>query len=370
MPDAPREPGPDSIHRIAHFLPGLEGVFADGEVSEIMINGPGGAWVERGGSCEWVAAPELTARRLESAAVRIARPLRQDISAERPIVDARLPDGSRVAIAVPPVAPTATITIRRFGRRQFSAETLAAAGSLPREVLAEVGEGLRRGRNVLVSGGTGSGKTTMLGAFLGLVPRRERVLVIEDVAELQADLPNLVRFEAAGVTIRELVRHALRHRPDRIVVGEVRGGEASDLLDALSTGHGGSLSTIHANGAVLALTRLAVCVLQGCSEGQSMESICQRVVHAVDFVVHVERDAEGRRGVVEAVEVEGYDLRSAAFSARRLWPPPGCAVGPVGAREGGEEPIARLEVEERAAERRLALGRGGAELRPEERRAG
>ncbi len=308
-----------SVARLAPFLPGLEEVLLDANVSEVMINGPGGAWVEAEGQIRWVDAAKLTARSLSSAALQIVRPLRSELSREKPLADARLEDGSRVAVAIPPAARHTTITIRRFGRRQFSADDLVRMGSLPPGVHGAVKTALGERRNILVSGGTGSGKTTLLSAFCALVPDTDRVLVIEDTMELRIPALNCVRFEAAkGASIRDLVRHALRHRPDRIIVGEVRGGEASDLLDALSTGHGGSMSTIHANSAQGALSRLAVCVLQGADAGQSYQVVCHRVCEAVDLVVQVAR-IDGWRGVVEAIEVEGYDPGSDAWRCRSLW---------------------------------------------------
>ena len=226
------------------FLPGLESVLEDEDVSEIMINGPGNVWVERLGEIREHPAPGLDGAALDRAAIQIARPLGLD-PASSPILDARLDDGSRVAICVPPAAPHVAITIRRFGKRSFSPEDLVRFGSLPQEVLDEARAALLERRNILVSGGTGSGKTTLLNALVELLPADDRIVSIEDTLELRIDRKNCVRFEARGidsksVTIRDLVRHALRHRPDHIVVGEVRGGEAADLLQALNTGHSGS----------------------------------------------------------------------------------------------------------------------------------
>ena len=166
----------------------------------------------------------------------------------RPILDARLGDGSRVAICVPPASPHLAITVRRFGTRSFSAAQLVAQGALPAHIRDEAERVLHTRRNILLSGGTGSGKTTLLKALIALIPDDERIVAIEDTLELRIDSPNCVRFEARGLqqgalTIRNLVRHALRHRPDHIVVDDVRGGEAADLLQALNTGHGGSPAT-------------------------------------------------------------------------------------------------------------------------------
>ena len=235
------------IGHLKPFLPGLETLLEDPEVSEIMINGPGNVWIERGGRLEPHEAPGLTAAWLHRAAIHIARPLGLDPAA-RPILDARLEDGSRVAICTPPASPEVAITIRRFGGRAFSAQDLVRMGSLPETVLGAARSALLARRNILVSGGTGSGKTTLLNALIELLPEDERIVAIEDTLELRIDRANCLRFEAGAVgtetpvSIRDLVRHALRHRPDHIVVGEVRGGEAADLLQALNTGHGGSLT--------------------------------------------------------------------------------------------------------------------------------
>ena len=218
------------------FLPGLEPLLEDAEVSEIMINGPGNVWIEARGRLTAHAAPGLDESALLRAAIHIARPLGLD-PATTPIIDARLDDGSRVAICVPPASPHVAITIRRFGKRTFSAADLVEQKALPENVLEAAAQVLMTRRNILVSGGTGSGKTTLLNALIELLPVEERIVAIEDTLELRIDHSNCVRFEARGlqegaVTIRDLVRHALRHRPDHIVVGEVRGGEAADLLQA------------------------------------------------------------------------------------------------------------------------------------------
>ena len=315
-----------ALDRVMSLLPEVvREAFQDETVSELMINGPGKYFVERdGGQPVEVAAPGLTAEDIYAAAIHIARPLGLEAGEKVPIVDARLDDGSRVAIALPPVVQHAAITIRRFGGRQFSAEDLVAAGSLPAAVYAEAAEHLRARRNILIAGGTGSGKTTLLQALAGVIPDDERILVIEDTTEIQLKATNLLQMEAreltgSGLSIRDLVRASLRHRPDRLILGEVRGGEAADLIQALNTGHGGSLSTIHSNDAESALVRLASCALQG-SEGISWPVLCMQVAQAIDFVVHVER-RDGRRGVSSAVHV----LRALGdgWETRRFWPRPG-----------------------------------------------
>ena len=310
------------IGHLRPFLPGLEAVLEDPEVSELMINGPGNVWVERGGELEPIEAPALTAAALYRAAIHIARPLGLDPAA-RPILDARLDDGSRVAICTPPASPHVAMTIRRFGGRAFSAEDLVGQGALPETVFRAARDALHSRRNILVSGGTGSGKTTLLNALIELLPEEERIVAIEDTLELRIDRANCLRFEAgaagseAPVSIRDLVRHALRHRPDHIVVGEVRGGEAADLLQALNTGHGGSLTTVHANNARSALSRLASCAMQA-GGALPWEVTCRGVVDGISLVLHMARQ-RGRRFVEEALRVRGYDATANRWLTEPIW---------------------------------------------------
>jgi pilus assembly protein CpaF len=235
------------------------------------------------------------------------------VSEEQPILDARLPDGSRVAAVFPPcsVAGT-TLTIRKFQTRFFTAEELVRIGTMTPEVLSTLREAIGAGQNVLISGGTSTGKTTILNALATFLPADERIVVVEDTAELNLEHANLVRFEARreqpqspAVTIRDLLRATLRHRPDRIIVGEVRGGEAFDLLQALNTGHAGSLSTIHANSAPQALARLASCALQGGID-LPYQALRQQIADAIPFVLHLARQ-DRRRVVQELMRIRRYD---------------------------------------------------------------
>ena len=304
------------IEHLRPFLPGLEQVLADPSISEIMINGPHVVWIERDGRLVTHPAPDLDGAALLRAAIQICRPLSLD-PAKTPTIDARLADGSRVAVCVPPASPHVTITIRRFGNRTFSADDLVKMGSLPPELLVEIRETLESRHNILVSGGTGSGKTTLLNALIALLPQAERIVTIEDTLELRVDHGNTIRFEAGGredspVKIRDLVKHALRHRPDHIVVGEVRGGEAADLLQALNTGHGGSLTTVHANNCEGALQRLASCAMM--AEGAlPWEAVCRNVVDGISMVVHMTR-RDGRRYVEDAISVGSYSLDMKRFT--------------------------------------------------------
>ena len=303
--------GPNRIEDLKLFLPGVEQALEDPEVTEIMINGPHQLWIERRGCLTSLTAPELDAQVLDRAAIQIARPLQLD-PVRAPLIDARLDDGSRVAISSPPASPHTSITIRRFGDRHFSARDLVNQEALPADLLEQIESVLASRQNILISGGTGSGKTTMLNALIELLPADERIITIEDTLELRVTQPNHLRFEARSlekdaVTIRDLVRHALRHRPDHLVLGEVRGREAADLLQALNTGHGGSLTTIHANSAESALARIASCAMQD-GGGLPWEIICRSVVDALAMVLHMARRG-GRRYVEDAIFIDGYDSK-------------------------------------------------------------
>lgn len=316
------------LDAVARLPPALRVLFEDARITEICINGSQGVFFERGGKMHRFTGGTLGAREAEAAALAIARPLGYGADAAEPIVDVRLADGSRVAIASPPVAPEHCITVRR-AKRRLTLEDLLKAGALGAAEAEAATRAIRERRNVLISGATGSGKTTLLQALADGFDERERVVVIEDTRELALQAPNCVRLEARrgepAVTIRELVRHALRHRPDRIVVGEVRGPEARDLLAALNTGHGGSLTTLHAHSAERAPRRLAAMAQE--ADGQMpWEALCAQVAEAIDVVVQVERDhASGRRRVVACRELEGYDRGRDAW----LWGADRAAARPV-----------------------------------------
>lgn len=311
-----------SLTDLKPFLPGLEEVFDDEEVSELMINGPGQVFVERRGRLTPLEAPRLDDEAIARAAIQIARPLERDPVTEA-VIDARLEDGSRVAICSPPASPTAVITVRRFGGRAYTITELEEMGSLPAAVADETAAILRKDGNLLIAGGTGSGKTTLLNALASLLPAADRIVSIEDTLELQLRRSNCVRFEArglsGGVTIRDLVRHSLRHRPDHIVVGEVRGAEAADLLQALNTGHGGSLATVHANNATSALSRLASCAMQA-SDALPWSVVCRGVVDGIEAVIHQTRTPEGERKVAGMVRVKDYDVRDNRWVVEEIWP--------------------------------------------------
>jgi pilus assembly protein CpaF len=302
-----------SFDVILPFLRPIAHLIEDPEVSEIMVNGSRRIFVERQGLVREVSDVQLDERNLRVAVKNIARALGDDVSEEKPILDSRLPDGSRVAAVFPPCSlGGTTLTIRKFQTRFFTAEELVRIGTMTPAVLATLQAAIAAGKNVLISGGTSTGKTTLLNALATFLPADDRVVLIEDTAELQLDRRNLVRFEArreqAGlpaVTIRDLLRATLRHRPDRIIVGEVRGGEAFDLLQALNTGHAGTLSTIHANGADQALARFASCVVQSGVE-LPYQAVRYQIADAIDLVLYLAR-RHGTRVVDELIHVGRYD---------------------------------------------------------------
>jgi pilus assembly protein CpaF len=289
----------------------LEDLLADPTVEEVMVNGPSQVYVERHGRIEPVKVAFADEEELRNAIERILAPLGRRIDELSPMVDARLADGSRVNAVIPPLAIDGpTLSIRRFGAGRPGPRELIELGTLDEAQLARLEQAVAAKRSILVSGGTGSGKTTLLNALSGFVAADERLVTIEDAAELRLQRRHVVRLESrpAGVegrgevTIRDLLRNALRMRPDRIVIGEVRGAEALDLLTALNTGHRGALSTVHANSPADALVRLETLALMA-GLGLPHEAIAGQVRRGIDLVVHVERLPGGARRVTEIAEV-------------------------------------------------------------------
>ena len=311
---------------ILPFLRPIAHLVLDPDITEVMVNGSKRVFVERDGVVLEVDDIIVDERNLKVAVKNIARALGDDVSEDKPILDSRLPDGSRVAAVIPPCSiGGTTLTIRKFQSRFFTVEELVRIGTIPSTVLGPIQSAIQQRRNILISGGTSTGKTTLLNAFTAFLPQNDRVIVIEDTAELQIDMVNLVRFEArreqtstAAVTIRELLRATLRHRPDRIVLGEVRGGEAFDLLQALNTGHAGTLSTIHANSAEQALARFASCVVQS-GVDLPYQAVRQQIGSAIDFVLNLERE-KGLRRVCELLRVISYDAASDSYRVEALFP--------------------------------------------------
>ena len=289
----------------------LEPLLADPDVTEVMVNGPGAAWIERHGAIE-VTGVSLDQAAIELLIERIVAPLGLRADRTSPLVDARLPDGSRVNVIIPPLAVDGPcVTIRRFGARAIPLGELC-----PPDVEQFLASSVRARANIVVSGGTGAGKTTLLNALAAAIPDGERIVTVEDAAELRLPGRHVVRLEArpanadgiGAVTVRALVHNALRMRPDRIVVGEVRGAEALDMLQAMNTGHEGSLSTCHANSPVDALRRIETMVMMG-DVGLPLGAIREQLVSALDLVVHVARRADGSRAVVSVAELSNDSQR-------------------------------------------------------------
>ncbi len=301
-----------SFDIILPFLRPIAAYIEDPEVSEIMVNPGGRVFIERHGMMIEASQVQITEKNLQVAVRNIARLLADDISEEQPILDARLPDGSRVAAVIPPCSlGGTTLTIRKFQSRFFTVDDLVRSGTLTEPVLDALRVAIEARRTILISGGTSTGKTTLLNALAALLPPADRIVLIEDTAELRVEQPNVVRFEARraqrdlpAVTIRDLLKATLRHRPDRIIVGEVRGGEAYDLLQALNTGHAGTLSTIHANSAHQALARLTSCVLQAGVE-LPYQAIRHQIAASIDVVLHLDR-RRGTRVVSEVLRIRRY----------------------------------------------------------------
>jgi pilus assembly protein CpaF len=312
LPDREREQVVERIVRDSVGLGPLEVLLADPAVEEVMVNAHDRIYVERRGVLEATDVAFESEEELRNAIERILAPLGRRVDELSPMVDARLADGSRVNVVIPPLAIDGpALSIRRFGASRPGPDELVAFGTLSGEQRRQLEEAVGRRRSVIVSGGTGSGKTTLLNALSSFLDPGERVVTIEDAAELRLQQPHVVRLESrpAGVegrgevTMRDLLRNALRMRPDRIVIGEVRGVEALDLLTALNTGHDGALSTVHANSPADALSRLETLALMA-GVGLPHAVVAEQVRRGVDFVVHIERRPDGTRRVTEIAEVE------------------------------------------------------------------
>ena len=292
----------------------LQELLDDPLVTEVMVNGPDRIFVERGGVIYPSEKKFSGVQRLEEVIQQIVSEVNRVVNESSPIVDARLKDGSRVNVVLPPVAIDGpALTIRKFGRNVWTLEELAGRKMLSFEAAAFLAGMVRRGANLFVSGGTGTGKTTFLNALAGEIPKEERVVLIEDSAELKIHQPNLVRMEMRNannegvqqITIRELIRTSLRMRPDRIIVGEVRDGACMDMLSAMNTGHSGSMSTGHGNSPTDMLSRLETMALMGAA--LPLPAIRAQIGSAINFMIHLSRDKTGERKVVSIMEVRGYD---------------------------------------------------------------
>jgi pilus assembly protein CpaF len=306
-------PGGAFALSVRRFLEPIGALLDDAAVSEIMINGPDEIWVERRGTLSRTPERFPSATALAAALTNVSQYSGRPLDAERPILEAQLPDGSRIEAVLPPIAKDGPIVaIRRFSKSALTIEALVASGSLSPLAARFLAKAAAAHLSVAVSGGTGTGKTSLLSAFVNAVRPSERIVVIEDTREIQLAHPHAVFLEARSadergrgrITIRDLLRATLRLRPDRIVIGEVRGAEALDLVQAMTSGHKGSWTTVHANGARDALRRLETMALMADS-GLPLAAIRAQIASAVDLVIQVERTAEGQRRVESISAVRG-----------------------------------------------------------------
>lgn len=294
----------------------LDSIIKDDTITEVMINGPKNIFIEQGGRLTKLDKQFESQRKLEDVIQRIVGLAGREVNQANPICDTRLPDGSRVNVVLPPIALCGpTVTIRKFSKTPMTIEKLIEYGSITQEIADKLQLLVKAKYNIFISGGTGSGKTTFLNALSNYIPKDERVITIEDSAELQIEgIENLVSLEtrnanasgAGQITIRDLIKSSLRMRPERIIVGEVRGGEALDMLQAMNTGHDGSLSTGHANSTEDMLSRLETMVLQGAA-GLPLEAIRQQIASAVDIIIHLSRLRDKSRKTMEITEVVRYE---------------------------------------------------------------
>lgn len=294
----------------------LDSIIKDDTITEVMVNGPNDIFIEKKGKLIKLNQTFESERRLEDIIQRIVGLAGREVNQANPIVDTRLPDGSRVNVVLPPISLVGpVVTIRKFSKTPMTIEQLIKYGSITKEIAEKLQMFVKAKYNIFISGGTGSGKTTFLNALSNYIPHDERVITIEDSAELQiVNIDNLVSLEtrnanASGkglITIRDLIKSSLRMRPERIIVGEVRGGEALDMLQAMNTGHDGSLSTGHANSVRDMLSRLETMVLQG-SEGLPLAAIRQQIGSAIDIIIHLSRLRDHSRKTMEITEVVGLE---------------------------------------------------------------
>lgn len=306
----------DLVYSAIRGLGILDSIIHDDTITEVMINGPDHVFIEQNGKVRRISDTFENEQKLEDIIQRVVGMAGREVNQANPIVDTRLPDGSRVNVVLPPISlKGAIVTIRKFSKEPMTIAKLIEYGSITQEI-ADVLEILVKAKyNIFICGGTGSGKTTFLNAVSHFIPKDERIITIEDSAELQIEgLDNLVSLETrnantagvGAVTIRDLIRSSLRMRPERIIVGEVRGAEALDMLQALNTGHDGSLSTGHANSTKDMLSRLETMVLTG-AEGLPLDAVRQQIASAIDIIIHLSRLRDRSRKTMEITEVTGYE---------------------------------------------------------------
>ena len=311
---------------ILPFLRPIEPLLLDDTISEIMGNPDASWWYERDGIMGREASISFDAGRLRTGLEVIANQLGKRLDEDNPVLHAQLPDGSRLAAVIPPVVrPAPALTIRKFPSRHFTVNDLIARGTLTLPLAEFLAEQIAAGKTLLISGGTSTGKTTILRVLANAIPEDQRIVVIEDTSELHIQKPNMLAVECqtdtfkASITFDDLLKSALRWRPDRIILGEVRGIEARTLLDSLNTGHSGSLATIHANSAEKALRRFANLVMRNHAQS-TFADIEAEIAEAVDFVVHVERQP-GRRVIREVLALRGYDRDTRCFLLESIYEP-------------------------------------------------
>src|SRR5271157_2424624 len=313
-----------SFELILPFLRPIEPLLLDESVSEIMGNPDSTWWYERDGILCRDASIEFDAARLRTGLEVVANRLGKKLDEDNPLLNAQLPDGSRLAAVIPPVVrPDPAVVIRKFTSRHFTVEDLIARGTLTRPLAEFLAAQIERGQTILISGGTATGKTTLLNILGQSIPDHERIVVIEDTSELRIEKPNILAAECQTdtykntVTFDDLLKAALRWRPDRIILGEVRGTEARTLLDSFNTGHSGSLATIHANSAAKALRRFANLVLRSHSQA-TFEDVEAEIGEAVDLVIHVEREP-GCRVIREVLRMNGYNRGTQSFQTEFVY---------------------------------------------------
>lgn len=320
---------------ILPFLRPIEHLILDPEISEIMINGPERIFIEKSGYLQAVPNLRLTPESLVVAVKNIARRLGDDISEAKPILDSRLPDGSRVAAMLPPCSVHGVaLTIRKFSSQRFNMESLVQVGTLTVQLAERLEQYVLERNNILICGGTSSGKTTLANALTEYIPNDQRIVLIEDTAEIQIQRDNVLRFEARreqnglpAVTIRDLLKATLRHRPDRIILGEIRGGEAFDLLQLLNTGHSGTISTVHANSAAQGISRFTTCVLQNGVE-IPYAAIRVNIAESLNVIVQLDRKP-GKRFVSEVLEIRRYEPSTDRYDLHPVDRPVGSPVVPA-----------------------------------------
>lgn len=345
----------DNASFLVLFLAPVKDFLADDKVSEILINGPNQIYIERGGRLEETTVHFTGEAQLKAAAVNIAKSVDRQLDEMHPDLDARLPDGSRVHATIPPVSRCGTIiSIRKFKKEMLTIDKLEQFGSIPEEGAQLLNAIVKLRKNTIVSGGTSSGKTSALNALSGLIPEKDRILVLEDASELQLQQKHCVYFETrkpdkngqGEFSIRDLVIASLRLRPDRLVIGEIRGGEALDLLQAMNTGHSGSMSTIHANSPLDALRRMETCAIMS-GINFPLNAIRMQVASAINCVVHTMRLPDGSRKIVEIAEV--LPLEQGEYRIRPLMQWKTEAIGEDGCVSGrfvlGEPPSFRSNAE-------------------------